>query len=130
VLVPVVNGYQGKSFYVDIKVQNPATATNTSTPTFAVTGVTYNVSGTCGNFHVSANITTNGPGTVTFYWQANGNDDFEGTYGSTLNFAAAETKTTPTIDWSISAAGDHYLRVRIDNPNHQFFAQSSNMHCP
>ena len=32
VLVPVVNGNQGKSFYVDIKVQNPATATYTSTP--------------------------------------------------------------------------------------------------
>lgn len=29
VLVPVVNGYQGKSFYVDIKVQAPPTATNT-----------------------------------------------------------------------------------------------------
>lgn len=28
VLVPVVNGYQGKSFYVLIKVQGPATATN------------------------------------------------------------------------------------------------------
>jgi len=32
VLVPVVSGYQGKSFYVDIKVQNPATATYTPTP--------------------------------------------------------------------------------------------------
>ena len=27
VLVPVVNGYQGKSFYLDIKVVSPATAT-------------------------------------------------------------------------------------------------------
>lgn len=32
VLVPVVSGYQGKSFYVDIKVQAAATATNTSAP--------------------------------------------------------------------------------------------------
>jgi hypothetical protein len=32
VLVPVVSGYQGKSFYVDVKVQNPATPTPTSTP--------------------------------------------------------------------------------------------------
>lgn len=29
VLVPIVSGYQGRSFYVDIKVQNVATATNT-----------------------------------------------------------------------------------------------------
>jgi hypothetical protein len=127
VLVPMVNGYQGKSFYVDIKVQTGPTNTAAA---FAVTSVIYNVSGTCGNFHVSANITTNGPGNITFYWQANGSDDFEGTYGSTLSFVAAETKTTPTIDWSISAAGDHYLRVYIDTPNHQFISQSGNMHCP
>lgn len=35
VLVPVVNGYQGKSFYVDIKVQNPVTATYTLPPAIA-----------------------------------------------------------------------------------------------
>jgi hypothetical protein len=35
VLVPIVSGYQGKSFYVDIKVQNPATATNTLPPAVA-----------------------------------------------------------------------------------------------
>jgi hypothetical protein len=32
VLVPVVNGYQGRAFYVEIKVQGPPTATNTSPP--------------------------------------------------------------------------------------------------
>jgi len=35
VLVPVVNGYQGKSFYVDIKVKTTATATNTLIPAIA-----------------------------------------------------------------------------------------------
>lgn len=35
VLVPVVNGHQGKSFFVDIKVQAPATATNTLPPAIA-----------------------------------------------------------------------------------------------
>ena len=118
------------AFYVQIKSQIAVAATNTTAPAFAVTGVTYNVSGTCGNFHVSANITTNGAGTVHFFWQANGSDDFEGTYGSTLNFGAAGTLTTPTIDWSISANGSHYLRVYIDDPNHQFIGQSSNMVCP
>jgi len=126
VLVPVVSGHQGRTFYVDIKVQLPVTVA----PPFSVTSVTYNVSGTCGNFHVSANITTNTAGTVKFFWQANGSDDFEGTYGSTLVFAAAGTQTTPVIDWSISAAGSHYLRVNIEEPNHQFIGQSSNMICP
>lgn len=35
VLVPIVNGNQGKSFYVDIKVQNPVTATYTLPPAAA-----------------------------------------------------------------------------------------------
>ncbi|MBI5951659.1 MAG: hypothetical protein HY865_08375 [Chloroflexi bacterium] len=35
VLVPVVSGYQGKSFYVDVKVQNPVTATYTLPPAVA-----------------------------------------------------------------------------------------------
>lgn len=32
VLVPMLNGYQGRAFYVDIKVQGASTATNTNTP--------------------------------------------------------------------------------------------------
>lgn len=43
VLVPIVNGHQGRSFYVDIKVQAPATATNTLPPAVAqviLTGLT------------------------------------------------------------------------------------------
>lgn len=127
VLVPMVNGHQGKSFYVDIKV---ATATNTSAPPFAVTSVTYNVSGTCGNFQISANITVNRAGTVEYFWQANGYDDFEGTYGSTLVFASAGTQTTPAINWSITANGSHYLRLYVDDPNNQFFGPTSNMVCP
>ncbi len=36
VLVPIVSGHLGKTFYVDIKVQNPATATNTLPPAIAL----------------------------------------------------------------------------------------------
>ncbi len=42
VLVPVVSGYQGKSFYVDIKVQTTATATATSTLPPAVAQIVLN----------------------------------------------------------------------------------------
>ncbi|MCL4270985.1 MAG: hypothetical protein KJZ72_15630, partial [Anaerolineales bacterium] len=49
VLVPIVNGHQGRSFYVDIKVQSPATATPTNTVTpFAVTSVSFTNLGGCG----------------------------------------------------------------------------------
>ncbi len=37
VLVPVVNGYQGRAFYVEIKVQASPTITNTSSPTITNT---------------------------------------------------------------------------------------------
>jgi hypothetical protein len=36
VLVPIVSGYQGRSFYVDVKVQNPVTATYTAPATAQV----------------------------------------------------------------------------------------------
>jgi hypothetical protein len=91
---------------------------------FSVTHVTYNVTGSCGNFHIKANVTTNGAGTVTYYWEFNGNDPDEGTYGSTLVFSSAGTKTTPVLDWSISAPGANYAQVYIDSPNHQFIGQA------
>lgn len=47
VLVPVVNGNQGKTFFVDIKVQAPATATNTLPPAIAQV-ILNNVSGESG----------------------------------------------------------------------------------
>jgi hypothetical protein len=54
VLVPVVSGYQGKSFYVDIKVQNPVTATYTLPP--AVAQVVLNaISGESGTLYEPAN---------------------------------------------------------------------------
>ncbi len=40
VLIPIVSGYQGRSFYVDIKVQAPATATNTLPPAAVMTILT------------------------------------------------------------------------------------------
>ncbi|MEW5828315.1 MAG: NBR1-Ig-like domain-containing protein [Chloroflexota bacterium] len=39
VLIPIANGYQGRSFYVEIKVANP-TATPTSTPTVSTVTLT------------------------------------------------------------------------------------------
>jgi len=109
------------TFYVTIKVGGGGP--------FAVTGVNYSVTGSCGGFHIVANITTNEAGTVSYYWEFNGNDPVESTYGSTLVFNAAGTKSTPALDWFITASGDHYARVYIDNPNHQFIGQA-NVHCP
>ncbi|MFN8411985.1 MAG: NBR1-Ig-like domain-containing protein [Anaerolineales bacterium] len=127
VLVPVVNGYQGKSFYVDIKVQNPATATNTSAPAFAVSSVALVSSGSCGAFTATANITANGPGSVTYYWKRS-----DGATDTTVHppvvFAAAGTQSVNTT-WSVSAAGTYWIDIYIDTPNHQQFGRAS-FTCP
>jgi hypothetical protein len=120
------SGVTFTQFYVQIKVQGGGGGI---VDPFRVTGVSYSVSGSCGNFHIIANFTTNGAGTVEYYWEFNGNDPDEGTYGSTLVFGFATMKPTPVLDWYITAPGDHYARVYIQSPNHQFIGQA-NVHCP
>lgn len=131
VLVPMLNGYQGRSFYVDIKVQAPSpTATNTSAPpAFAVTSVNYSL-GTWGDGvttvncpRVTASITTNGPGTVTFKWKRQ--DSPGGGSTQTLNFAAAGTQNV-NYDWqrgSTWSGTPTWVSVYIETPNNQDFAQ-------
>lgn len=126
VLVPVVNGYQGKSFYVDIKVQNVVTSTNTTGP-FAVTGVTFSNSGGCGGFNTTANITTNGAGSVTYHWvRSDGATDTVS--HPAIVYGAAGTQTAST-SWSASAAGTYWIDIYIDTPNHQQFGRAT-FTCP
>jgi hypothetical protein len=135
VLVPIVNGNQGKSFYVDIKVQLPVTVTNTPTPTptnttapaFAVTGVTFTNGGGCGAFTATANITTNGAGSVTYYWvRSDGATDTVS--HPAVVFTSASTQSVNTT-WSVSATGTHWIDIYIDSPNHQQFGRAS-FTCP
>jgi hypothetical protein len=126
VLVPVVNGYQGKSFYVDIKVQNAVTPTNTSGP-FAVTGVSFTNSGGCGSFTATANITTNGPGSVTYYWKwSDGATD--NAVHAPIIFASAGTQSV-SYTWNTTASGAKWIDIYIDDPNHQQFGRAT-FTCP
>jgi len=129
VLVPIVNGNQGKSFYVDIKVQNPVTATvtNTAAPAFAVTTVAFTNIGGCGTgFTASVDITTNGAGTVNFHWIRS--DGSTAAVPPALVFAAAGTQTV-TTSWTTTAAGTNWFDIYIDSPNHQQFGRASFV-CP
>ncbi len=126
VLVPIVNGSQGKSFYVDIKVQNPVTATNTSAP-FAVTTVTFTNIGGCGAFTATANITTNGAGSVTYHWvRSDGATD--GVSHPAVVYTAAGTQSVNTT-WSASGTGTYWIDIYIDTPNNQQFGRASFI-CP
>jgi len=133
VLVPVVNGNQGRSFYVDIKVQLPATvtntptATNTSAPAFAVTSVTFTNSGGCGAFTATANITANGAGSVTYHWvRSDGATD--AVSHPAVVFASAGTQSVST-SWSATASGTMWLDLYVDTPNNQQFGRAS-FTCP
>lgn len=130
VLVPIVNGNQGKSFYVDIKVQNPVTATvtNTAAPAFAVTTVAFTNIGGCGGggFTATVDITTNGAGTVTFHWIRS--DGATPPVPPALVFAAAGTQSA-SISWTTTATGTNWFDVYIDSPNHQQFGRASFV-CP
>lgn len=123
VLVPVVDGYQGRSFYVDIKV---ATATNTSAPAFAVTSVTFTNTGGCGGFTATANVTVNGPGTVNLRWIRS--DGATPPVPPALVFTAAGTQSV-NISWNTTATGTNWFDIYIDNPNNQQFGRASFI-CP
>jgi hypothetical protein len=106
-------------FYVAITVA--------PTVLFAVTSVTLTVSGGCGAFHITANITTNSAGTVTYKWvRSDGATD--GATHPPLVFASAGMQSVST-DWSASAPGAKWMDIYIDAPNHQQFGRA-NFSCP
>jgi hypothetical protein len=133
VLFPIVSGYQGRSFYVDIKVQNPATATYTPTATntaivFSVTTVTFTITGSCAaNFNLSVTITTNSAGTVNLHrvWNDGGSDSTP----KTLVFSAAGSQTIDYGTVSVPSPGSSWTDIYIDSPNHQQFGRA-NFTCP
>jgi hypothetical protein len=116
-------------FYVQIRSQNPATITNTSAPPFAVISVNYVVStwnspGFVSCPKITANITTNGAGTVEYHWTRS-----DGVSGSTttLIFGAAGTQSVSS-EWSLGSvwapAPDEWMGIYIDTPNHQDFGHA------
>jgi hypothetical protein len=123
VLVPIVSGYQGKSFYVDIKVAAP---TNTPAPAFAVTSVTFTNVGGCTSFTTTANVTVNGPGTVKVKWIRS--DGATPPVPPDLVFAAAGTQSV-SISWMTTASGTHWFDLYVDSPNNQQFGRAQFV-CP
>lgn len=124
-MLPITNGYKGRSFYVDIQVNSAAEAIK-----FAVTSVAFSVShaGDCaaGTYTVTAKITTNAAGSVTYAWKRS--DSITDPLGSgTLTFSAASTQTI-SYDWASGATGLS-MTLYIDNPNHQNFGTAL-LNCP
>ena len=129
VLIPILGGYQDKSFYVDITVGGGGGGGGP----FAVIHVTY----TAGSFNegsyvscpiVTAHITTNGPGDVQYHWTFS---DGSGVPIKTLHFNAAGTKDVEQ-KWylgSVWLGTTNWLGIYIDEPNHQDFGHKNITPC-
>ncbi|HEY9153172.1 MAG TPA: NBR1-Ig-like domain-containing protein [Anaerolineales bacterium] len=108
-------------FYVQIKVNSGGGGA------FAVTSVNMSVSGSCGSFHITANITTNAAGTVTYHWiRSDGAIDTAS--HSPLVYSSAGTQSVST-DWFTTNPGAKWMDIYIDAPNHQQFGRA-NFSCP
>ena len=127
------SGVLFNQFYVEIKVQNPAVATNTSAPAFAVTSVNYAVStwnspGFVSCPKITANITTNGAGTVDYHWTRSDGSETSGS----LVFASAGTQSV-SREWSLGSvwapAPDEWMGIYVDTPNHQDFGHATMPAC-
>jgi len=107
------NGVNFANFWVQIKV---------ATEPFAVTGVTLSAvngdtSNTCPHtFSYQAVVTTNGAGTVTYYFTHSGGS----TGTKSVTFDAAGSKTLSGT-WDLTTTGSYEVKLYIDNPNHQWF---------
>ena len=125
VMLPISNGYNNKSFYVDIQVKNDGSGRK-----FEVTEVTFKVShsGDCssGTYTVTARLTTSGAGEVSYVWRRS--DGASGPLSTgTLTFSAARTQVI-SYDWPSGATGLS-MTLYIDNPNQHEFGTAL-LNCP
>jgi len=108
------------TFYVQVKVPGGGGP-------FAVTSVSFTTAGGCGSFTATANITTNGAGSVTYHWVwSDGAIDTE--VHAPLVYSAAGTQSAST-SWSTANPGSKWIDIYIDSPNHQQFGRAS-FSCP
>jgi hypothetical protein len=107
-----------------------ATYTPTSVPAapaFAVSGVSFSVSGSCPNFTYTVTITTNGAGTVNLHrvFSDGGTD----TAPRTLVYAAAGSQSFTESRYFGVAGSSAWTDIYIDSPNHQQFGRAT-FTCP
>jgi hypothetical protein len=102
------------NFWVQIKVKGEDFAVTSASLSADHTSIT----GICPQtFTYHATITTNAAGTVTYYFVlSNGTN----TSTKSIVFDSPDTDTASGT-WSIGASGSYWVKIYIDNPNHQLF---------
>ncbi len=107
-------------FYVQIQVGG-----GSGGGPFAVTSVSFSITGSCPNKNLSVTVTTNGAGTVNLHrvFSDGGTDSTP----KTLTFSAAGSQS---IDYGgVYVSGSKWTDIYIDSPNHQQFGRA-NFTCP
>jgi len=108
----------------------PIPPTPTGVPEeFAVTSVSFSFSQADYGGHsdcpmVTAQITANGPGDVTYVWTRSDNANAP---TQSLHFNSAGTKSVST-NWALGSVWEgteHWLGIYVDDPNHQDFGHRS-----
>jgi hypothetical protein len=112
----------GTRFGIGINADSPFWVQIITRPAFAVKSASPNGpatwSGTCpGSLPLTATITSDAAGMVTYYYVVNGGNT--PTLSST--FSAAGTNTTTAHNYPVTASGSLSVQVYIDTPNHQLF---------
>jgi hypothetical protein len=116
-------GVSFAQFWVQFKVKSTSP---TSTPsTFAVTNVNFSSSDavktdTCPQtFDYQAFITANKAGTLTYHFVCS---DGSTSTPQSITFSGAGAKTV-SGNWDLDTTGDYWVKLYIDEPNHQLFGQ-------
>lgn len=126
--LPVTGGYGNKSFYVEIQVKQGAASSENAK--FQVSSVAFNTThtGSCtaGKYTVTATITVNKAGTVTYTWIRSDGATGAANSGS-LEFSDAASLPLE-FEWTTGATG-LWVDLYIDNPNHQQFGRAL-LNCP
>jgi len=127
-MLPIEKGYNGRSFFVEIQVKPGAS--DGGVVKFAVTSVSFNTehSGTCvaGKYTVTATITVNKSGLVTYTWIRSDGASGPANNGS-LEFEKAGSQSVK-FEWTTGASG-LWVDLYIDEPNHQQFGRAM-LNCP
>lgn len=126
--LPIEKGYNGRSFFVEIEVKPGASESGPAK--FAVTSVSFNVerSGSCavGKYIVTATVTVNKGGQVTYTWIRSDGATGPANSGA-LEFDKAGSQAI-TFEWTTGASG-LWVDLYIDEPNHQQFGRAM-LNCP
>lgn len=107
IMLPVVGGYKGKSFYVDIRVKENVNNDIIVVREFAVSSVDFIVthSGSCtaGTYSVAAKIRATAPGEISYLWKRSDGTSAPRSEGK-VTFTAAGVQTI-NYDWPTGATG-------------------------